>query len=144
MRRKTHGGGIAVTPDTSSMRRRALMRREARLGFLMLCAVAAALALNPGVAGIPPTLFGWDKFEHAAGFAALAALLRYGWPAQGWRLQAAALAAYGAAIEFVQALPVIGRSPSPADWIADLIGIAIGLLLGEAAVRIEKRLPGRT
>lgn len=133
MARRTHGS-----------RRRALMRAEARLAFLGLLAIAGLLALNPGVPGIPAQFLGWDKLEHAAAFAALALLLRCGWPEIGWRLQAAGLFAYGVAIELIQGLPAIGRTPSLGDVVADCVGVAVGLLLGEAALQIEKRLPGRS
>jgi len=123
--------------------RRAVLRAEARLAFLGFAALSMVLALNPGVPGLPASVLGWDKLEHAAAFAALGVLLRYGWPKVSWRLQAAALLAYGVAIELVQGLPAVGRTPSAADVAADGAGIVIGLLLGEAALQIEKRLPGR-
>jgi VanZ family protein len=78
----------------------------------------------------PPAVdTGWDKANHLLAFAGpMFAGCAAGWPA---RRLAAALLAYGGAIELLQTrLPP--RSGDWADWLADAAGIALGALLARA------------
>ena len=131
-------------PDASSQDAAApgfFAPREMRLAFALIALVIAAMALAPGAAAAP-RLLGWDKVEHAAAFAALALLARAAWPGLSRRRTAGLLLAYGAGIEIAQAAPIVGRSASAADFIADGFGVAVGLAaawaLGRAA-RIVRR-----
>lgn len=70
-----------------------------------------------------------DKLRHLAAFGVLAWVAAQGWGlgrATGWRI-AAALLAYGVFIELVQSR-VPGRHASAADVLADIAGIALGLV----------------
>lgn len=77
-----------------------------------------------------PRFPGFDKLAHAGAYAMLGALLAHAqvrsglrsvWPLiLGW--------AYGASDEIHQSY-VPGRSPSAADWIADAVGVALGIFL---------------
>lgn len=70
-----------------------------------------------------------DKLRHLAAFGVLAWVAAQGWGfgrGAGWRI-AAALLAYGVFIELVQS-QVPGRHASLADVLADVAGIALGLL----------------
>jgi VanZ family protein len=105
----------------------ALQRRGPwRALLLALLAVVSWLALAPlafNDGGLP-----LDKGRHLAAFAVLAWVAAQGFArdrAGAWRI-AAALLAYGVAIEFVQA-HVPGRTASVGDAVADALGIALGL-----------------
>jgi VanZ family protein len=96
-----------------------------------LCAVAVlALALLPS-APLPTT--GWDKLNHFLAFSVLFLLGRQAFPQRVWTL-AAALVLYGGLIEVLQSLTP-DRSADWQDIVADSIGIAIGLLVDQAARR---------
>ena len=83
--------------------------RTWRWALLLLAARVAVLALTP--APPPQVELGWDKLNHVAALAALAALL-----------------AFGGAIELLQ-LQVPNRSAEWRDLGADAIGIALGAWL---------------
>ena len=97
--------------------------------------VVAYLALTP----TPPReadLFGWDKLNHAAAFAAMAwaAVLGFREQRMARRTIALALVAYGAGIEIAQ-LWVPGRSCEWGDLLADSVGVAMGMLLATALLQ---------
>lgn len=77
---------------------------------------------------------GWDKVLHFSGFAGLAVLLAFA--VSRWRDVTVAtyvvivvvLAAYGAVDEWTQAL-VPGRSCDLYDWLADMAGMTLGLMI---------------
>lgn len=103
-------------------------RREARLATLAAAIIIAVIASIPGPAGAP-SVFGWDKLDHVSAFAALTLLARAGWPGARRWATGAALLAYGIGIELVQGSPLIDRTMSGFDLIADLVGIVLGLML---------------
>lgn len=106
----------------------------ARVAFLLLLALVTVLALVPDVGGT--NIQGADKVKHALAFAALGCT---GWLAFSRRLWLViGLVAYGVAIEFAQALPIVGKDASAADVIAD----AVGMLLGFGAALLVARLNG--
>jgi len=120
-------------------------RRAARVWRLLLwfgLGLAAVLAFGPPSG--EPMIEGQDKLQHVAAFAALtlAACLAYPWPARSGlprdAVLAAALMAYGVAIEVIQ-LFIPGRNGSLADVLADALGVALGLLLA----RLWRRRRGR-
>lgn len=110
-------------------------------GAFWLCLTACAvLAVMPK----PPRLLfvsQGDKFEHALAFAVLAGIGRIAFPrTAGWLLWLA-LALFGAAIEFVQAIPVLHRDSTFDDWLVDAAIAAV--VLGLAALVARPALYGR-
>lgn len=92
-----------------------------------LIATISWLALSPAP---PPSLnTGWDKANHVLAFAALAFASAWAlWPRpRHWLLLAAAVLAYGGAIEIAQSL-LPPREGDWADLLADGVGIALGLI----------------
>ncbi|MGK0267394.1 MAG: VanZ family protein [Maricaulis sp.] len=102
------------------------LRWAGRVLFVTTALLITDLALQPGIA-TPPELFGTDKLEHMMAFFVLTVLTRLGWPQRAW-LMAGLLLTYGIGIELAQASSAVGRTASAADVVADLIGIAIGLV----------------
>jgi len=89
------------------------------------CASLIALfSLLPAEAAVSSG-FG-DKLEHFGAFALLSVLARLGWPGRDWRQVAGILVAFGAMIELTQSVSP-GRHPDVYDWLADAIGVAVGL-----------------
>lgn len=107
--------------------------------FVLLAGIVGVLGLLPHPDAVPSS--GWDKLDHAGGFAALmlAAL-----PARLGRTPRVALAlvAYGGAIEVLQ-LFVPGRSAEWGDLLADAVGVGLGWAVGSAAWRWFGRRCGR-
>ncbi|MCJ8192039.1 hypothetical protein [Sphingomicrobium aestuariivivum] len=95
------------------------------LATLFWCALIAALL----IASLPDptTLTGNtnDKLLHVIAFALLSVLARLAFPSVSlWKLLTL-LSAFGALIELVQAIPVLGRDSELADWIADTLAAAL-------------------
>lgn len=102
--------------------------------LVLLLLVISWLAFSPK----PPDGIdtGWDKANHLLAFATLAvvsALSLAG--AQRQRKVVLGLLAYGIFIELVQS-QIPGRSAEPADVLADMAGVALGLLLLAALERL--------
>lgn len=94
-----------------------------------LCAMAVlVLSLLPPTPDMPTT--GWDKANHAFGFALLAVLGGVAYPGRAVHVLLGLLA-YGAFIEVLQGL----TSWRTAEW-ADLLADAMGLGLGGLALRL--------
>ncbi len=90
---------------------------------VLLFTLGAALAPN----AVAPDFGHGDKVNHIAAFLALAFLAAWAWPhARLWRV-AVALSAFGAAIEGLQAIPLVGRDAEWADWGADTAAAAVAL-----------------
>lgn len=97
--------------------------------------VIAILTLMPPIQTDMPA--GPDKLYHFVAFVALAvplATVRPRWSVALFVL----LTAYGAAIEILQ--PYVGRSRELADLIADMAGIACGIVLGVLVRRLFSAL----
>lgn len=110
-----------------------------RLSFWFLLALVTTASLMPADQ-LPPQAFNiWDKAQHAAGFLVLtsAGLLAYRLPAWRWAL---AMGLYGAVIELAQAASG-WRTGDLLDWLADMTGVALALLLHAALARRPR--PGR-
>lgn len=94
---------------------------------LALCVLALIEAISPS-GGTPAVFPGFDKVVHAAVFAVLGAWFAALHRSAGRRLIVAlALTGFGVAIEILQSLT--GRDTSAWDVVADVVGIAIGILL---------------
>jgi VanZ family protein len=100
----------------------------------VLCVlVVCGLSLAPPTA-LPPSAFSmWDKAQHALAFVALAVLGLQAYPGRWVRLWLGLLL-LGAAIEVAQT--VVGwRQGDVADWVADAVGVALGVVLFRALRR---------
>lgn len=104
------------------------MRQVAKGMFWLAFAAISVLALMPGPAA-PPRLLGTDKIEHAVAFLVLTLLAAFGWRGLPLWFIALAMTTHGLLIELIQGSPILQRTTSFADVIADMIGIALGLLL---------------
>lgn len=95
--------------------------------LLGLCLLAVtALSLMPDIGPeVPHT--GWDKSNHALAFVTLTLLACLAFSGR-WQAIALGLMAYGGLIEILQSLTP-HRLAEWADWLADGIGIAIGLAI---------------
>ena len=101
-------------------------RRRWRVAFGLVIAVSVIVLFSPQT-GVPTTPPGTDKVVHAVLFAGLAAT---GWLAgtrRRWLVPA--LLAYAVVSELIQASPVLDRQASMADVAADVVGVALGLVL---------------
>lgn len=103
--------------------------------FLLLFCVISFLALTP----VPPKEMdtGWDKANHFLAFGSLAFVGHLAWPRSRTPLLPLGLVAYGGAIELIQYF-VPGRSCEWADLFADSLGIAMGLLIVTALLKLLK------
>lgn len=100
------------------------------LAVVVLLSLAVLFA--PG-SDVPSAPAGVDKAVHLALFAALALSGR--WAGMSTRVLAPLLVAYAAVSEVLQGLVVADRSASVADWVADVVGVVLGLALWAAATR---------
>lgn len=96
--------------------------------FLTTIVPITDLALQPGFA-THPTMLGSDKLEHIAAFFTLALLTRLGWPTISRLITGSLLAIYGLGIEYLQSTDFVGRTASWADFVADLVGIALAFVV---------------
>jgi VanZ family protein len=96
----------------------------------VLVSFAVLFAPGPDVPSAPP---GVDKLVHATLFAALALTGR--WAGIGRGVLAGLLPLYAALSELVQDIPVLQRDASVGDWVADVVGILLGLLLWDLVAR---------
>ena len=100
--------------------------RSVRVLFWLAVLLAFLLAANPH----PPHYPGEpsDKVQHMIAFATLGLLGAAAYPkASIWRLLAW-LSLFGAAIELVQAIPVLHRDSDIMDWAADTVAAGVVLL----------------
>ncbi|MFD4294938.1 VanZ family protein [Rhodococcus sp. NPDC058505] len=105
------------------MRIETLIPRRA-IPFYAVLAITVVMLFSPGGA-VPSGPPNSDKVTHLLMFLALAVAARYaGWRA-GWVLLGGVL--YAAASEVLQAVLPIQRSGSVFDWLADVVGVLLGL-----------------
>lgn len=107
--------------------------RLAKLAFWAAAVFAVTMAVLPKPPETPIDRFG-DKFAHILAFAVLAALamIAYGREAR-WRI-VERLCFLGAAIEVVQTIPALHRSPDVRDWIVDTVAVVAVVLLAGLVV----------
>ena len=100
--------------------------RVAFAASALLAVVMASLPQPPELPGQPS-----DKLLHIIAFATLTLMARLAYPrAKIWPIFIG-LGALGAGIEFIQAIPALGRDASLTDWLADVL--AISAVLGVIA-----------
>jgi VanZ family protein len=101
------------------------------LATVALAALLLAAMLWP-IDRPPPAPGGGDKLVHLVAFAALAfPLARSGRVGPAHVLVAAS--AFGGLIELLQ--PSFGRSAELGDWVADIVGVAVGIGAGRVVRR---------
>ena len=88
----------------------------------VLISLAVLFAPQSDVPAAPP---GVDKVVHVALFAALAFSGR--WAGLGRHVLVALLVLYAAVSEVVQGMTPLARSASVGDWLADVVGVLLGL-----------------
>ena len=108
-------GGIAIL---------ALMRRIARVVFIVGIVVLAVLLLTPG--DYLPKVDLWDKLEHGLAFGVVAFTGAVAFPSRSLLRLAFGLPCLGALFEILQIF-VPGREAAVGDALADTIGVALGL-----------------
>jgi hypothetical protein len=94
--------------------------------FALTVLVSLAVLFAPG-ADVPSAPPGVDKLVHGTLFAALALTGR--WAGVGRGVLTTLLVLYAAGSEFLQGIPALERDASVGDWVADVGGVLIGLLL---------------
>ena len=107
--------------------------------WLLALAMLALLVLSlaPASASLPTT--GWDKANHALGFAVLGLLGQWAWPGRT-AIVLTALLAYGGLIELLQSF-----TPDRVAEAADLLADWVGLLLGAGlAFLLDKNFSGES
>ena len=110
------------------------LRTLARAVFVVAALVVVIGSLTP--AAEMPEIEVSDKIQHFAAYAGLAFLAKIAWRPPGflgWPLASVVIA--GPAIELLQFL-VPGRSASVGDAVADVMGVAVGVLCGVAVRRL--------
>lgn len=110
----------------------------ARGTFAVVVLVSLAVLFTPA-SGVPSAPPGVDKVVHGSLFAVLAVSGR--WAGAGRGVLAVLLVLYAAASELLQSLPVLNRSTSLADLVADVAGVAVGLLAWDALTRHRAARP---
>jgi VanZ family protein len=92
---------------------------------------AALFAFGMAILPHPPELPGnpSDKLQHVAAFATLGVLGAWAFAETSIFQLIAGLSAFGALIEFVQAIPALHRDSDVKDWIADTFACALVLLI---------------
>ncbi len=105
-------------------------------GFFSLVTFFLLIELAPKPQKIPHL----DKIQHAVIFTILTLSAAMAWKPHRYWL-AAALILYGASTELFQGLFTVTRQASVYDWLADCVGIAIGLLIFALYKKIPRNKP---
>jgi membrane associated rhomboid family serine protease len=100
----------------------------------VLVSLAVLFAPADDVPLAPP---GVDKLIHGLLFAVLAVTGR--WAGIGRPVLGVLLVAYGAVSEVLQGLTPLDRTASVADWVADVAGLVLGLVLWDLFSRRRRR-----
>jgi hypothetical protein len=106
-----------------------------RLGLYALAsAILLYMCLAPAKA--LPSVRLWDKAEHAIAWTVLAGVGLILFPRQPLAVAAFALG-FGALVEVLQGLPVIGRDMDWKDFVADAVGVAAAFAVFALARRMR-------
>jgi hypothetical protein len=98
----------------------------ARGVFAVAVLVSLAVLFMPG-ADVPSAPPGADKVVHVCLFAVLA--VTGGWAGIGRGALARLLVLYATVSELIQGIPALHRDASVGDWVADVCGGLLGLLV---------------
>jgi len=100
----------------------------------------------PKLPRVTPRLPHFDKLLHFSAYAGLAFLLaavftmRRSMSTGRYVAIFIGLAVYAALDELIQSIPGLGRQADPLDWVADVCGVTVGLLVFAAAAEMARRL----
>jgi VanZ family protein len=110
--------------------------RTAFWGAALFALVMASLPHPPSLPGTPS-----DKIQHIIAFVTLTGLAAFAYPAARVSVIFLALAAFGGAIELVQAIPALHRDASLLDWLADVsaVGTALAAVAALRLLRARRR-----
>jgi hypothetical protein len=108
-----------IEPWRASRTARVLFWAAALFAFVM-----AVLPHPPHIPGNPN-----DKLQHIAAFVTLSLLGSFAYPALALVQLLVRLSMFGAAIEVIQAIPVLHRDSDFWDWVADTVAIGVALLI---------------
>ena len=111
------------------------MRKYLDIFLTLIMKTALTVAMLWPIHQPPPAPDGSDKVVHLIAFAALAFPLAHT-GRFGLIPIFVATIAYGGIIEVLQ--PSFGRSADMQDWIADIAGVALGMMLGLFYRRLRK------
>lgn len=117
-----------------------MVERSFRILFWIALGVCFVMAVRPVIIEMPAS----DKLQHMAALAALTVLALLGYRSVNRLLLFAGLALFGAAIELVQGLPMVGRDSDILDWLADISAVAAVLLLAFVVRNRPTGTGGRT
>lgn len=120
------------------------VERLFQLLFWSAILLAFVLASLPKPPALPGDLS--DKQLHMLAFLVLATLAAFAFPRVSFIRLFLGLAVFGAAIELVQAIPILRREASWLDWLADLFAAAAALILAgsiRAAFRYASAIGSR-
>jgi len=106
-----------------------LLVKLAKPAFFLALIAVTLLSLWPGSAS-PPTLLWSDKLNHAIAYFFLSIGLLVGWRlnARNRLIAIACLFGWSAALEVIQGLPLVGRTASGMDLVANAAGILLAML----------------
>jgi VanZ family protein len=111
------------------------MRKYLDIPLTLIVTLILTVAMLWPIDQPPPTPEGSDKLVHLAAFAALAFPL-----ARTSRVSLLLIfmgaSAFGGLIELIQ--PTFNRSAGVNDWIADILGVMLGITLGLIYRRVRK------
>lgn len=114
------------------------MRKYLDIPLTLIVTTVLTVAMLWPINQPPPAPDGSDKVVHLIAFAALAfPLARTG--RFGLIPVFVGASAFGGIIELIQ--PYVGRSAEMQDWIADIVGVALGIILAQLYRRFRKRHP---
>ena len=112
------------------------MRKYLDIPLTLIVTTVLTVAMLWPINQPPPAPDGSDKVVHLVAFAALAfPLARTG--RVGLFAVFVAASVFGGLIELIQ--PSFGRSADMQDWIADIAGVALGILLALLYRRLRKQ-----
>jgi hypothetical protein len=106
--------------------------------FAVVVLVSLAVLFTPQ-SDVPTALPGVDKAVHLVLFAALA--VTGCWAGIGRRALTAPLVVYAAVSEVIQGIAPLDRSASVGDWLADVVGVLLGLALWAWWARPRRPVP---
>ena len=112
--------------------------------FLFALILAAAFTFVMATLPHPPRIPGnpQDKIQHIAAFVVMTTLAVPAFPRARLIHLILGLSAFGALIEFVQAIPALHRDSDWRDWLADTVAI-LGTLLVRRFLAYVGRAPAR-